>query len=192
MSISPKTQECFNKVLSHSLRTAASDILNASTLTESAANDEDITRIRMSRVMLTIAAINFRIHFLLHYKDGAALRGLLKTSLTDESLTHLGQASLEPYFLEMGNRFCGEAKRLCYEGFDHLGMSTPCLLSQSTTLRDMRLPHMIHEGHVRFNTAEAKTVIAGSVFVYSLESVSLDLNDTHFAEQKGLGELEFF
>lgn len=194
MAYSLHSQECFNKVLTHSLRSAASDILDASSLSESAANDADLSKHVMSRIMLTIAGIDFRITFLLHYADSQAIRGIIKSTSSDEgvpasSVEH--SEELDAYFLEMGNRLCGEAKRLCYESFDHLGMSTPCVLSERTTLADMHNDDLKCEGHVVFQQMD-KTLMAGSVFVYSKCDLELALDESHFAEQEGTGELEFF
>lgn len=194
MAYSTRSQECFNKLLGHSLRTAASDILETSGLNESPSNDTDLAKHALSRIMLTIAGIDFRMTFLLHYFDGHEIRSIIKSSRNEEG----GSASsvdkseeLDAYFLEMGNRFCGEAKRICYENFDHLGMSTPCVLSEKTTLADMHNPDLKCEGHVRFEHV-GKVVMAGSIFVYSKEDLELILDDTNFSEQEGAGELEFF
>ncbi|BCD98566.1 hypothetical protein [Marinagarivorans cellulosilyticus] len=194
MAFSTRSQECFNKVLCHSLKTAASDIFSSSSLLEAAANDEDLAKVKMSRIMLTIAGIDFRITFLLHYRDDELIRSVIKSAANEEGGVNNiidDSEELDAYFLEMGNRFCGEAKRLCYESFDHLGMSTPCVLSATTTLKDMHNADLQCEGHVRFEQAGAP-VMAGSVFVYGKTDVELDLDDSQFAEQEGTGELEFF
>ena len=190
MAFSPRTQECFNKVLSHSLRVAASDILDASSLAESAANDRDLSKTSLSRIMLTISAIDFRMTFLLHYKGDKNMHGLVRSSSTEEGVGKIAE-ELDAYFLEMGNRLCGEAKRLFYESFDHLGMSTPCALSATTTFADMHSKSLCCEGHVQFKQ-QGKMVLAASVFVYSDSDFELDINDSQFAEQEGTGELEFF
>ena len=194
MAYSARSQECFNKVLSHSLRSAASDILDTSSLSESPANDADLAKHVMSRIMLTVVGVDFRITFLLHYADGQDIRSIIKSSSREEGVSVSSvekSEELDAYFLEMGNRFCGEAKRICYENFDHLGMSTPCVLSETTTLADMHNQDLKYEGHVRFEQA-GKVIMAGSVFVYSKDDLELELDESHFSEQEGTGELEFF
>ena len=192
MSLSTRSQDCFHKVLSHSLHVAASDLFERCSFNESAANDEDIKAIPMSRIMLTIAGIDFRVTFLLHYANNDRLAGVVKATSGDESgNSQASESELDAYFLELGNRFCGEAKRLCYESFDHLGMSTPCVLSVTTTLADMNAGDMRYAGHVRFDEA-GSTLLAGSVYVYSPDIIEFELDESHFAEQEGAGELEFF
>lgn len=194
MAFSLRSQECFNKVLCHSLKTAASEIFSSSNLEELAANDEDLASVKMSRIMLTIAAVDFRITFLLHYRDDELIRTVIKSAASEEGGVNnavVNSEDLDAYFLEMGNRICGEAKRLCYESFDHLGMSTPCVLSATTTLRDMHNVDLQCEGHVRFEMG-GSPVMAGSVFVYGKVDIELDLDDSQFTEQEGAGELEFF
>ena len=83
MAFSMRSQECFNKVLSHSLRTAASDIFSSGSLLEAAANDEDLAQVTMSRIMLTIAGIDFRITFLLHYRDDELIRSVIKSAANE-------------------------------------------------------------------------------------------------------------
>ncbi|HEY7774446.1 MAG TPA: hypothetical protein VIC26_14780 [Marinagarivorans sp.] len=194
MALSTRSKDCFNKVLSHSLQSAASDIFAAGSLMESIASDDELSKIKLSRIMLTISGIDFRVTFLLHYRDDALVRGVIKKSNNDEGtpvIAAIDREELDAYFLEMGNRFCGEAKRLCYESFDHLGMSTPCVLSATTTLKDMHNDDLKFEGHVRFEHG-GTAILAGSVFVYSEQDVELDLDDSRFTEQEGAGELEFF
>ena len=194
MALSSRSKDCFNKVLSHSLQSAASEIFASGSLVESGSSDDELSKIKMSRIMLTISGIDFRVTFLLHYLDDALIRSVIKKSNNDEgaaAVAAIDREELDAYFLEMGNRFCGEAKRLCYESFDHLGMSTPCVLSATTTLKDMHNNDLKFEGHVRFEQG-GKTILAGSVFVYSEHTVELDLDDSRFTEQEGAGELEFF
>lgn len=193
MAVSSRSQDCFIKVLSHSLKVAADDIISTALLNEAAVNDDDIKAGSMSRIMLTIAGIDFRVSFLLHYRDGDQLRQFIKNTSSEEGSSSpiTDKETLDAYFLEMGNRFCGEAKRLCYESFDHLGMSTPCVLSATTTIEDMHNEDLQCQGHVRFESA-GTAILAGSVFVYGKGNIELNLDESHFVEQEGTGELEFF
>lgn len=193
MAVSSRSHECFKKVLSHSLKVAANDIISTALLNEATVNDDDIKAGSMSRIMLTIVGIDFRVGFLLHYRDGDQLRQFIKNTSGEEGAPAVitDKETLDAYFLEMGNRFCGEAKRLCYESFDHLGMSTPCVLSSTTTIEDMSNEDLQCQGHVRFESA-GTAILAGSVFVYGKGDIELDLDESHFVEQEGTGELEFF
>lgn len=193
MALSTYSQDCFYKLLSHSLNHASSEILADHSLSESAANDGDISGIRMTRIMLTISGINFRATFLLHYACDGRLAKMTKNSSGDDAIAAStdNAIDLNAYFLEFSNRFCGEAKRLFYESFEYLGMSTPCILSEATTLCDMAASDLIYSSHVKFNDAEGP-VLAGSIYVYSQEDIDFDLDITQLANQTSSGELEFF
>lgn len=194
MNFSVRTQESFARVLSYSLRSAASNILAVGALTESKADESTLKAEAFARIMLTLSAMHFRITFILHYKNNAKMMEFIKQSGQDDNSSSLNaqtQETVDAYFLEMGNRFCGEAKRLCHEAFDFLGMSTPYVLSQMTSMADMHSKTLKTSHHVQF-CMQGKPVIAGSIYVYSDVELLLDLPETTFAEQEGVGELEFF
>jgi hypothetical protein len=194
MNFSVRTQESFGRVLNYSLRTAASNILALGALTELKADEGLLKTEALTRIMLTVSAMNFRINFILHYKNNAQMMNFIKQSNQDDgsaSANTQNHEAVDAYFLEMGNRFCGEAKRLCHDAFDFLGMSTPYVLSQITSMSDMHSSTLKTSHHVQFCT-QGKAMVAGSIYVYSDDELVLDLPEATFAEQEGVGELEFF
>jgi hypothetical protein len=194
MAFSARCKDDFQKVLNHSLKSAASIVLADAAVEEIPASGNDLAKLKLSRIMLTIAGVDFRIILLLHYRNDDRVRGTINASTGDKNFNSnviIETGEVDSYFLEVGNRLCGEAKRLCVQSFDHLGMSTPCLLSATTTLADMSSLDLRCEQHLRFDRA-GLPFIAGSIFVYSSIDLELKLEDSLFADQESTGELEFF
>ena len=194
MTFSVSTQESFGRVLSYGLRSTASNILAAGSLTELKADEAILKPGAFKRIMLTVSGMNFRIIFIVHYKNNDQMVGLVAQSSPDSgqvASNNQNYETVDAFFLEMGNRFCGEAKRLCHEAFDFLGMSTPYVLSQMTAMSDMHSKNLKSSHHVQF-CDQGKALIAGSIYVYSDTDLVLDLPETTFVEQEGVGELEFF
>lgn len=190
MAFTARTEECFSKALAHSLRSAASDLITSNDLSEAKTTQEALSKAAHSRIMLSISGMSFRIVFILHYLNNAKMQRMIKQAGKEESNLK-DSDDVDAYFLEVGNRFCGEAKRLSYEAFDFLGMSTPYVLSQITALSDMHEPNLKFSHHVNFQI-QGKSAMAGSIYVYSDGDLVFELDNSMFAEQDGVGELEFF
>jgi hypothetical protein len=183
-------QASLQKMLSFSIKASFGDMVAKYGFTTT---DKALTKAEeqfISRVMFTVAGMQFRAMVLLHYHTGKQAVQFLNILQGNETSANT-EADVEPYFTEMGNQFCGEIKRHFYKQFEHLGMSIPSVMSQATTLDDLRSNHLISESH-EFYLSNKEAVLGGSIYVFAREQIQFEYASVGDSEAVSSGELEFF
>jgi hypothetical protein len=144
----------------------------------------------LGHVMLTVSGIEFCAITFLHYQCGENAKNSYLTLHEAEGVNPT-EKDWDAFYTELGNHLCGRIKNYFHRQFDHLGMSTPWILSPTTDLFDLNTHQLFACGHL-FYTCNSIPVIGASLHVYS--SCTLDfpnpINDSN--EPSNSGELEFF
>lgn len=188
MAISSRTQDSLFKALKHSLEASLGELITSDQAFVPL-SDKELSKYDMTRIALTVSGINFKFIVLLHYCTEKVYQLYFSDSANNDSMS--GEANLEHYFLEAGNRYCGEIKRLLYKMFDYLGMSTPCQLSKTTTLNDMRDKNLQGEFHIGVLQGDV-AVLGGSLYFFTEADIDSAIEASVFQEESSAGELEFF
>ncbi len=185
--VSKQTWDSLERTLRQSLVDSVTDVLDCSQYDLDFIRERDLIESHMSRILLTISAIHFKLLVVLHYQDEQ-----LKNLIAQNNEANVKENNeLESRFLECGNRFCGDVKRYVHEGVNHLGMSTPCQLSKKTILSDISDDDNLCDVHVGVSNV-GQLILAGSLYLYSKTDVEFDIPASAFELQNNTGELEFF
>lgn len=144
----------------------------------------------IGHIMFTISGLEFRALIMLHYPAGKSALHFLNLYEGDDRTTKQ-ENNLESFYTEIGNQFCGEIKRNLYKQFDHLGMSTPSLLSPTTSLIDIENPLLVAKCFQSYE-ADHQFALGGSIYVFSNQSLEFTFDHASTTEVISTGELEFF
>ncbi|HEY6528396.1 MAG TPA: hypothetical protein VIZ65_06865 [Cellvibrionaceae bacterium] len=140
--------------------------------------------------MLTVSGIEFCAITFLHYQCGENAKNSYLT-LHEADGANPTEKDWEAFYTELGNHLCGRIKNYFHKQFDHLGMSTPWILSPTTELVDLHTHQLFACGQI-FYTYNNIPIIGASLRVYSSYALEFPnpINDSN--EPTNSGELEFF
>lgn len=184
------TQENLQKILALSMTNSFSKLIEKGTLKLADKVFDIGTAGDIGHIMFTISGLEFRAIVMLHYQAGKSALHLLTLFEGDERTTKQ-ESNFESFYTEIGNQFCGEIKRNLYKQFDHLGMSTPSLLSPTTSLLDIENPLLVAKCHQTYEV-DHHFALGGSIYVFSNQSLEFSFDNASTAEVISTGELEFF
>ena len=183
-------QENLKKILLFSMSNSFTRLIENGGLTTADKAFDTGTTGDIGHIMLTISGLEFRALVMLHYPAGKKASYFLNIYEGDERTTKHDN-NLESFYTELGNQFCGEIKRNLYKQFNHLGMSTPSLLSPTTSLLDIENPLLIAKCHQSYE-ADHQFALGGSIYVFSNQSLEFSFDNASTTEVISTGELEFF
>lgn len=190
MTITNRYSDIIKSILTDALEYCCPIITRNSTIQPSR-HDVDIESCEdLGHVMLTVSGIEFCAVTFLHYQRGENAKSSY-LALHEVERINPTEKDWEPFYTELGNHLCGRIKNYFHKQFEHLGMSTPWILSATTGLIDLNTQQLVASGRT-FYTSNNIPIIGASLRVYS--SAPLDfhnpINDPD--EQSTTGELEFF
>jgi hypothetical protein len=192
MSAAPvsRNQDNLQKMLSQAMTKNFSAIVEKNGLRIAEQKINIDAESNLAHILLTISGLQFRAVVLLHFPKGKSAVHFLNLFSRDERSTKL-EKDIEPFYTEEGNQFCGEIKRHLYKQFDHLGMSTPFMMSAATALTDLSNELLRVECH-QFYQLKDQIVLGGSLYVFANQPLEFDFANDSGTEQISTGELEFF
>lgn len=188
--MSSYNQENLNKILALSMTNSFARLIEKGNLVP-ANKLFDVTLANdIGHIMFTISGIEFRALVMLHYQAGKNALHLLNLFNGEERGAQENN-NIESFYTELGNQFCGEIKRNLYKQFDHLGMSTPSLLSPATSLLDIENSLLFAKCHQSYE-ADHQFALAGSIYAFSNQPLEFTFDNASSTEVVSTGELEFF
>jgi hypothetical protein len=187
---SSRNQDTIQKMLSYSMEQSFASILQKINLQPAEkAIDLDLAR-NLAHILFTISGLKFKALVLLHHPTGINALHYLNILTNDDRNTKT-EKDIAPYYTEIGNQFCGEVKRQFYKQFEHLGMSTPSILSPATTIAHIASETLDVECH-RFYTDKEQIVVGCSMYIFSDQTIEFEFDQSSGNETISSGELEFF
>jgi CheY-specific phosphatase CheX len=189
-SMSSHNQENLKKILALSMTNSFTRLIEKGGLTKADKNFGIENAGDVGHIMFTISGLEFRALVMLHYSAGKKALHFLNLFEGDER-TAKQESNFESFYTEIGNQFCGEIKRNLYKQFDHLGMSTPSLLSPTTSLLDIENPLLVAKCHQSYEV-DSHFALGGSIYVFSNQSLEFSFDNASTTEVISTGELEFF
>jgi hypothetical protein len=141
-------------------------------------------------IMLTISSFDFRLIVLLHFSTDTSAFGYVADNIKvpAEELTY---ARYQDYLSETGNLLCGTIKRLLFQIYPHLGMSSPnhLILESLKYVDSIKIDHSIHLNA----QSESGAGFYGSLYISAVGN--LDFDPAVIAETEEnieMGALELF
>lgn len=189
-AISSYNQENLNKILVLSMANSFTRLIEKGGLRIADKVFDIYSAGDIGHIMFTISGLEFKALIMLHYSAGKNALHLLSLYEGDGRTTKQ-ESNLESFYTEIGNQFCGEVKRKLYKQFDHLGMSTPALLSPTTSLLDIENSLLVAKCFQSYE-ANNQFALGGSIYVFSNQSLEFTFDHASTTEVISTGDLEFF
>lgn|GEM_PF-6335435 len=177
-------------ILNDALRYCCPQIAQDASIQQALQDTSIVTQDELGHVMLTVSGIEFCAVTILHYPNGEHAKQAYFKLRAEES-TSSATPNWEPFYTEMGNHLCGRIKNYFHQQYEHLGMSTPWLLSATTDLVELNNPHLQASGHVLY-TCNNLPILGASLYVFSAAPMQLHKPKLDSSEPTSTGELEFF
>lgn len=131
-------------------------------------------------IVLTISSFLFRMLIIIHINEDVATTDYFKGGASDKPLVDVVS--------EMGNMCCGAMNRELHRYFNHLGLSTPYVLSKAS----MAFLKELKPGHIAAYAITINDSVQMHVTLCLCENAPIDFTvDTSSAEEE-TGALELF
>ncbi len=141
-------------------------------------------------IMLTISSYDFRLIVLLHFSSDPVSISYVADNLKISS-DELTASRYQDYLSEIGNILCGSIKRLLFQTYPHLGMSSPNRMN-SESLKYINSYRIDHASHISAKSGNGP-MFYGSLYISSVGNLDFDPAALTATEEKvEMGALELF
>ena len=173
----------FFRSLEESLRTETSPAWHIQSISSAAIDAKHF-------IMLTISSFDFRLIVLLHFSTEKAAYEYIAVNLKIP-VNELTFSRYQDSLSETGNLLCGTLKRLLFQAYPHLGMSSPNHLNLDSLkyIDSVKIDTSIH-----FNAkSERGASFYGSLYISAVGNLDFDPTAlTETEENVEMGALELF